>query len=112
MKHFIYCIIFLVILVSFVSCSNNNPANIKTNSKKISIVTTIFPEYDWVKNIIGDKFSNFDITMLYNTGTDLHSYQPSADDIIKISNSDIFIYVGGESDEWIEEVLEKMLIKI
>ena len=111
MKHFIYCIIFLVILVSFVSCSNNNPANIKTNSKKISIVTTIFPEYDWVKNIIGDKFSNFDITMLYNAGTDLHSYQPSADDIIKISNSDIFIYVGGESDEWIEEVLEKNVNK-
>ena len=111
MKHFIYCIIFLVILVSFVSCSNNNPANIKTNSKKISIVTTIFPEYDWVKNIIGDKFSNFDITMLYNTGTDLHSYQPSADDIIKISNSDIFIYVGGESDKWIDEVLEKAVNK-
>ncbi len=111
MKHFIYCIIFLVILVSFVSCSNNNPANIKTNSKKISIVTTIFPEYDWVKNIIGDKFSNFNITMLYNAGTDLHSYQPSADDIIKISNSDIFIYVGGESDEWIEEVLEKTVNK-
>lgn len=111
MKHFIYCIIFFVILVSFVSCSNNNPANIKTNSKKISIVTTIFPEYDWVKNIIGDKFSNFDITMLHNAGTDLHSYQPSSDDIIKISNSDIFIYVGGESDEWIEEVLEKTVNK-
>lgn len=111
MKYFVYCITFFVILVSFVSCSNNKSANIKTNSKKISIVTTIFPEYDWVKNIIGDKFSNFDITMLYNTGTDLHSYQPSADDIIKISNSDIFIYVGGESDKWIDEVLEKAVNK-
>ena len=111
MKYFVYCITFFVILVSFVSCSNNKSANIKTNSKKISIVTTIFPEYDWVKNIIGDKISNFDITMLYNTGTDLHSYQPSTDDIIKISNSDIFIYVGGESDKWIDEVLEKAVNK-
>ncbi len=107
MKYFVYTLLFTVMLISFISCSNKNTTNINNENKKINIVTTIFPEYDWVKNIVGDKFSQYDLTMLYNTGTDLHSYQPTADDIIKISNSDIFIYVGGESDEWIEEVLSK-----
>ena len=73
-------------------------------AKKLDVVTTIFPEYDWVRQIAGDRA---DITMLLDNGIDLHSYQPTADDIIKISNCDMFIYVGGESDEWVEEVLDK-----
>ena len=79
----------------------------KTNKdKKLSIVTTIFPEYDWVMNILGDKKENADVTMLLDNGVDLHSYQPTADDIVKIKTCDMFIYVGGESDEWVEDVLE------
>lgn len=80
-------------------------ANTK-NDKKLSIVTTIFPEYDWVMNILGDKKENADVTMLLDNGVDLHSYQPTADDIVKIKTCDMFIYVGGESDEWVEDVLE------
>ena len=76
------------------------------NDKKLSIVTTIFPEYDWVMNILGDKKENADVTMLLDNGVDLHSYQPTADDIVKIKSCDMFIYVGGESDEWVEDVLE------
>lgn len=75
--------------------------------KKLSIVTTIFPEYDWVMNILGDKAENADVTMLLDNGVDLHSYQPTADDIIKISQCDLFIYVGGESDEWVEDALKE-----
>ncbi|MBQ7669571.1 MAG: zinc ABC transporter substrate-binding protein [Clostridia bacterium] len=78
-----------------------------TNGDKLSIVTTIFPEYDWVKQIIGDKAGQADVTMLLDNGVDLHSYQPTTDDIIKISTCDMFIYVGGESDEWVEDALKE-----
>ena len=73
---------------------------------KLSIVTTIFPEYDWVKEILGDKADNAEITMLLDNGVDLHSYQPTADDIVKISDCDLFIYVGGESDGWVDDALK------
>ena len=69
-----------------------------TQPQKIKIVTTIFPEYDWVREVLGDKAGNADLTMLLDNGIDLHSYQPTADDIVKISDCDLFIYVGGESD--------------
>lgn len=72
-------------------------------SKK-SIVCENFPSYDWVKNIVGDSKS-FDVTLLQNNGTDLHSYQPSIKDIAKISNADMFVFVGGESDKWVEKSL-------
>ena len=80
-------------------CGKQNDTN-KTD--KLSIVTTIFPEYDWVREILGDKADNTEVTMLLDNGVDLHSYQPTADDIVKISNCDLFIYVGGESDGWVE----------
>ena len=73
-------------------------------NKKLSIVTTIFPIYDWVREIVKGN-GNVEITMLLDNGTDLHSYQPTAQDILKVSTADLFIYVGGESDEWVEDVL-------
>jgi len=82
----------------------------KDENEKISIVTTIFPEYDWVKNIVGDT-KNVDITMLLDTGVDLHSFQPTADDIITISNCDLFVYVGGESDGWVKDALKEAVNK-
>lgn len=77
------------------------------NNDKLKIVTTIFPEYDWVNNILGDNASNADVTMLLDNGVDLHSFQPTAADVLKISECDLFIYVGGESDEWVEDVLKE-----
>ena len=74
-------------------------------SGKISIVTTLFPEYDWVREILGDKTEQAELTILLDNGVDLHSYQPTADDLVKIANCDMFIYVGGESDEWVEDAL-------
>ena len=73
----------------------------------LQIVTTIFPEYDWVMNILGDKAEGAEVTMLLDSGVDLHSYQPTADDILKIASCDVFIYVGGESDEWVEDALQE-----
>ena len=82
----------------------------KNKSEKnadLSIVATIFPGYDWVREIMGDEAENADITMLMDNGTDLHSYQPTADDISKISQCDLFIYAGGESDEWVKDALKQ-----
>ena len=84
-------------------CGKQNDTN-KTD--KLSIVTTIFPEYDWVREILGDKADSAEITMLLDKGVDLHSYQPTADDIIKLSDCDLFVYVGGESDGWVDDALK------
>ncbi|MCR5684686.1 MAG: metal ABC transporter substrate-binding protein [Lachnospiraceae bacterium] len=78
---------------------------------KLRIVTTIFPEYDWVMNILGKNSANAEVTMLLDNGVDLHSYQPTADDIMKIISCDLFIYVGGESDEWVEDALKEAVNK-
>lgn len=75
--------------------------------KHLNIVTTIFPEYDWVREILGDNAGNADLTMLLDNGVDLHSYQPTAQDILKISTCDLFIYVGGESDGWVSDALQE-----
>ena len=83
----------------------DNTADTKTNSEKYSVVCTIFPEYDWVKQILGDHADNVELTYLLDNGVDLHSYQPTAEDIVKISTCDLFIYVGGESDEWADDAL-------
>ena len=72
---------------------------------RISIVATVFPEYDWIKNILGDDPAGVELTLLLDSGSDLHSFQPTAADIMKISSCDLFVYVGGESDEWIKDAL-------
>ena len=74
--------------------------------KKLNIVTTIFPEYDWTRVILGDRADDVNLTMLLDNGTDLHSFQPAVKDIMKVSSCDLLIYVGGESDQWIEDALE------
>ncbi len=104
-KNYIFLIIVFVIITSFLAFFNTK-SNAEIKNGKISIVTTIFPEYDWVKQILGDKANNFEITMLMSNGVDLHSYQPTAEDIIKISGCDMFVYVGGESDEWAKKILK------
>lgn len=100
----------LLLLCAVTSCGANND-NTNADSGKLSIVTTIFPEYDWVTQILGDKSSDADVTMLLDNGVDLHSFQPTADDIITISTCDVFIYVGGESDEWVEDALKEAVNK-
>lgn len=76
------------------------------SGKKLKIVTTIFPEYYWTRAVLGDREADVDLTMLLDNGTDLHSFQPAVKDIMKVSSCDLLIYVGGESDQWIEDALE------
>ena len=101
----------LSIAIILVACTNTKSSNNDTKTSndeksKISIVTTIFPEYDWVKQILGEKRNDVDLTMLLDNGVDLHNYQPSADDMVKVSKCDLFIYVGGESDAWVDDALK------
>ncbi len=76
-----------------------------SSEKKLSIAATIFPEYDWAREVLGEMEAEADVTLLIDSGTDMHSFQPAASDIVRIASCDLFIYVGGESDSWVEEVL-------
>lgn len=72
----------------------------------IKVVTTIFPLYDWVREVAQDD-ADINLDLLLDNGVDLHSYQPSAKDIVTISECDVFIYVGGESDKWVDDTLKQ-----
>lgn len=93
-----------VLVLFFASCSKKEDSK-STEAKKLSVVVTTFPQYDWVREIAGSALEDMDLTLLINNGVDLHSYQPSIQDIAKINQSDLFIYVGGESDAWVEDSL-------
>jgi len=93
----------LLTLALLTACGGSGP----DRDGGIQIVTTIFPEYDWIMNILGSNPAGADVTMLLDTGVDLHSFQPTAEDILKISTCDLFIYVGGESDEWVGDALRE-----
>lgn len=94
------------------ACAGQGSGNaLAGSSDKLQIVTTIFPEYDWVMQILGDKAADADVTMLLDNGVDLHSYQPTAEDILKIAGCDVFIYVGGESDGWVDDALAEAVNK-
>ena len=88
-------------MLALISCGKSGASN-----GKIKIVATVFPVYDWIRQTVGDS-DNVDITLLNKSGTDLHSYQPTADDIIKIAACDMFVYVGGESDKWVQDALKE-----
>jgi len=87
-------------------CGSVFAKNAKAETNKLKVVTTIFPEYDWAREVIGENADNVELTLLLNNGVDLHSYSPSVKDIAKISEADIFVYVGGESDEWVDDVIK------
>ncbi|WP_407446389.1 metal ABC transporter substrate-binding protein [Fibrobacter sp.] len=74
-------------------------------AKKISVIAVTYPQYDWFKNVLGGHADAVDLKLLIKNGADLHSYQPSAQDIAAIAGADMVVYVGGESDEWIEKAL-------
>lgn len=100
-----FCISILLLICVMGGCANVEKGN---DNGKINIVASIFPVYDWVREIAGNSA---DVTMLIDNGVDPHSFQPSAEDIVKISNCDMFIYTGGESDEWMEDALKEAVNK-
>ncbi|MBQ9198974.1 MAG: zinc ABC transporter substrate-binding protein [Lachnospiraceae bacterium] len=99
-----FIIITAMLMASLTACST---PDLKNDSDKLKIVVTIFPEYDWVNVVLGDKAKDAEVTMLLDNGVDLHSFQPTAADIANISTCDVFIYVGGESDSWVDDALSE-----
>lgn len=75
--------------------------------EKVEVVTTIFPMYDWVKNILGEAESKVSLSLLVDSGIDLHNFQPAVEDFVKLSKADLFIYLGGPSDSWAEDAVKE-----
>ena len=109
MKKVWISILSILLMTSFLSACSEKKED--AGEKKIKIVTTIFPEYDWVRNIVGAENETIEVDLLVDSGADLHSFQPTAEDILKISTCDLFVYVGGESDEWVNDVLRDAMNK-
>lgn len=76
-----------------------------TKEDKVSVVCTVFAAYDWTRALLTDQAEAVDVEYLFDDGADVHSFQPGADDYVKIAESDIFIYIGGPGTEWIEDAL-------
>ena len=93
-------LVLIIAVTGLCACGDTGEKN-----DKIQIVCTVFPYYDWVRNLT-KGVEDVSVTLLLDSGTDLHSYQPAAADIIKITSSDIFIYTDGTSDKWVADVLK------
>ena len=119
-KRFISFVMIGAMALGLTACGSGNGTNVDASSEgssegKLQVVTTIFPEYDWVREIVGQGANSVDkraadkveVSMLLDNGVDLHSFQPTAADIAKISTCDVFIYVGGESDAWVDDALKE-----
>lgn len=96
-------------VMMFTGCGSTETIN--SMDKKYNIVCTTFSQYDWVREIIGSHAEAFELTLLLDNGVDLHSYQPTAEDIAKIWAADLFVYVGGESDGWVKDALAEAMNK-
>lgn len=96
----VICIVLMIALCMLaIGCQN------KTKSDKLSVVCTVFPLYDWTSQIVGEC-DKIEVSYLAHNGEDMHSFQPGAEDMIKISDADVVVYIGGESEEWLREYLE------
>lgn len=98
MKKILSLILIAFVMLSLCSCSEN-----AETSSALNIVCTTFPQYDYIRNILGGTDG---LTLLLDNGGDLHSYEPTAKDIISIGKADIFVYIGGTSDKWVESTLK------
>ena len=122
MKKTVLLIVIFATLALFSGCSENGNINeglslvtdnlyvtaaeeTPTAQPQFNIVSTIFPPYDWVREIAGEYIDNFNLSFLTDGGVDLHNFQPSVSDVARISTADMFIYVGGHSDLWVADVL-------
>ncbi len=91
-----------VLLVGFAACGNEGG---KEDNGKISIVCTLFPQYDFVRELVGDKA---EVTLLLTPGTDSHSYDPSPVDMVKINECDMFIYTGDTMEAWAANIVSSL----
>ena len=106
MKKFIYMFgTFVLGAALFIGCGSE-ATPIENGADKVSVVCTTFPQYDWVRNLLGDAAEGFEVSLLVKNNADIHNYQPSAQDMIAIKEADLLLYVGGESDAWVEDIMK------
>ena len=101
MKRVLSLVLALVMLFSLAACSG------AARRARVQIVTTSFPLYDWTRNIVGDT-EGVEITWLMDSGVDPHSFQPTTKDLVFVSDCDVFVYVGGESEAWADDAVASM----
>ena len=101
-KRLFSALLALSILLSFCSCTKIN----ENSDSDLKILCTLFPQYDWLRNITAGV-EGVEISLMIANGTDPHSYQPTAKDIMNISNCDMLVYVGGDSEEWVKKAIER-----
>jgi zinc transport system substrate-binding protein len=94
-----------VILFGVSGCKQKKNAVTRSADGKLNVTVTVFPPYDFVRAVAKDKVN---LKLLLPPGAESHSFEPSPKDIIAVQNSAIFIYVGGESDDWVDRILESM----
>ena len=102
MKRLLTLFLICVLCLSLTACGAEPQ---KTDDGKLTIVAAIFPEYDWLRNLTAGS-EDIALKLLIDKGVDLHSYQPNVNDIVTISNCDVFVYSGGAGDVWVEDVIE------
>ena len=105
MKTKLLCIAAAVAATAIVRAETLSDAKPAAEPPRVRIVATTFPIYDWTREVLGEKLAETDLVLLQQSGVDLHSYSPSAADLRKIASCDLFVFVGGESDEWTERAL-------
>lgn len=106
MKKIIYVLGVFVLGTAMLCGCGTQKAPIGKGADKVSVVCTTFPQYDWVMNLLGDAGEAFEVSLLVKNSADIHNYQPSAQDMISIKEADLFLYVGGESDVWVADLME------
>lgn len=91
------------LLVCLASCGGQDEPS-GNDEKKPEIICTAFAPYDWVRTVLGERSENYTVRMLSGNGADMHSYQPTAEDMKSIGDAAMFIYIGGESEKWVADV--------
>lgn len=102
MKKLISLFLSFIIVFSFAACADN-VTDIPEDDGKLTVVTTVFPVYDWTRNVTGDMCN---VIYLDKSGADMHSFEPTASDIVLLAEADVFIHIGGVSDKWVDSAVE------
>ena len=92
----------LLLLLSLVA----SPA-IAAEPKPLQVVATTFPVYDWTRQVLGERAEAVSLHLLQDAGIDLHNFQPTVEDIVRVSSADVFLYIGGPSDHWVKDALKE-----
>jgi len=105
MKRTIILLILLISTLFLVACNNQSEEQNEDNAGTLRVVTSIFPQFDFVRQIAGDRV---ELTMLISPGAESHSFEPTPQDIITLNEADLFIYIGGHAEVWVDSILDSL----